>query len=100
MRELLFSISKLELIGQGEALVGGRCCGDMIYQGDAATRMVLLELGERVLVSREILIQFRRIQMYGREVDRIEPGWTAGIVIPDVLAADLKLTWTLAGENA
>ncbi len=58
MRELLFSIEKLELIGNGDAVVGGRCCRDVI-----------------------------------------EPGMTAALILPDVLASELKLMWFLNGTN-
>ena len=97
MRNLLFDIGKLELIGNGEAIVGGRCCGDRILRGDRTTSMVQLDPAQRVLNSREIVLPFDRIEAYGRTIEIIDPGMTAAVVVPIALASELRLTWFLKG---
>lgn len=97
MRHIKFTIGRIEAIGNSEALVGGRCCGDEIRRGDRTTLMIKTD-GVQEIMRRELMIIFHTIRAYDREIEIISPGMTAGIVIPDPLAELMHLNWTLEGN--
>lgn len=99
MRHIKFHIGRIEAIGNREALVGGRCCGDEIRKGDRTKFMIRTD-GVQEIMRRELMIIFHTIRAYDRELDLISPGMTAGIVIPDTLAEHMHLNWSLEGECA
>ncbi len=100
MRELLFSIDGLILLGNGDAAIIGTCHRDEIRLKDDAKSHVKLELKKHILIENETLIQFRRIQRDDKDIEVILPGEQALVIVPDCLAEQLKLTWYLSGENA
>ena len=97
MRHIKFSIGRIEAIGGGNALIGGRCIGDEIRKGDRTTAMVKSD-GVDEIMRREILIIFHTITAYGKDIEIVSPGMTAGIIIPDTLAEQMHLNWRLEGE--
>ena len=97
MRHIKFTIGRIEAIGNGEALIGGRCCGDEIRRGDRTTFMTKND-GVQEIMRRELMIIFHTIRAYDREIIVVPPGMTAGIVIPDTLAELMHLNWMLEGD--
>jgi|WetSurMetagenome_2_1015567.scaffolds.fasta_scaffold100980_1 hypothetical protein len=100
MRKLLFSVDLIELLADNRARVGGRCCADAIHKGDVASYMVMLDQLQNEVQSIPTRIDFIDIEAYKHRIDTIEPGITAGVCTSAELAAELKLGWYLAGENA
>jgi hypothetical protein len=102
MRELLFSIDRLEFIGDGKALVGRRCSRDMMKTGDQVRSMVRLSAaahGDKILEVEPVYFTLPPFQMYGKELEAIEPGCVAGIILSVQAATGLRLGWYLRGEN-
>jgi hypothetical protein len=97
MRHIKFFIGRIEAIGNREALIGGRCCGAEIRQGDRTTVMTKSD-GVHEIMRRNLMIIFHTIRVYDRGVNAISPGMTAGIIIPDTLAEELHLNWALEGD--
>ena len=97
MRHIKFIIGRLEIIGGGNALVGGRCCGDEIRCGDHATIMTKSD-GAQEIMQRDLRTIFHTIQIYGRDMDSISPGLTAGIIVPDAIAEQMHINWALEGD--
>lgn len=98
MRQIKFMIGRIESIGNGEALVGGRCCGDEIRRGDRTTFMTKTNGGQEIM-RRKLVIIFHTIRAYGKDIAVVSPGMTAGIVIPEPLAELMQLNWTLEGNG-
>jgi hypothetical protein len=46
------------------------------------------------------MIRFPEFEFYGRKIHELEPGLTAGVIIPNDVATGLRLGWYLKGENA
>jgi len=65
--------------------------------GDRATVMTKSD-GVQEIMRRDLMIIFHTILAYDRDIDAISPGMTAGIIIPDTLAEELRLNWALEGD--
>jgi hypothetical protein len=100
MRALLFSIDRLEFAGGGQALLAGRCCRDLMKTGDEARLLVLREEDGRFEKSEPILMRFPEFEVYGMKLRELEPGLTAGVLIPNEVATGLRFGWYLKGENS
>jgi hypothetical protein len=99
MRRLLFSLDRLEFQGGGKALVAGRCCGDPMKAGDRAQIMVQLSVGETVVASEPVSITMPEFLVYNQNLDTLESGLTAGLLLSVEAARGLRLGWYLKGEN-
>lgn len=100
MRQLLFSIERLAFQGGGKTLVAGRCCRDPIKDGDVAQFMVYCKEDGSFSKPEAVSVVFHGFELYGKKVDAIESGYTAGILVPDKSATGLRLGWFLKGQNA
>ncbi|WP_235278556.1 hypothetical protein [Synechococcus sp. Nb3U1] len=78
-------------------MVGGRCCGDEIRRGDRTT-VITKSDGVQEIMRRDLMIIFHTVRAYDRDIDVISPGMTAGIIVPDTLAEEMRLNWVLEGE--
>ena len=99
MRLLLFSIDRLELVGNGEALLGGRCCADDMLPGDTATEMVLRTESGQFTCAEVVDVRFDTMNLYGKPTDHISSGLTARVTVPVSTATGLRLGWYLRGQN-
>jgi len=97
MRHIKFLIGRIEAIGNCEALVGGRCCGEEIRRGDRTTVMTKSD-GVQEIMRRDLTIIFHTIRAYDRDIEVLSRGMTAGIIVPDTLAEELLLNWALEGD--
>jgi hypothetical protein len=100
MRNLLFTIDRLEFVGGGKALLAGRCCKDPIKKGDEAQFMILEAQDGRSEKSEPISLLFPEFEFYGKKIDELDSGHTAGIYIPIDVATGLRFGWLLKGKNA
>jgi hypothetical protein len=99
MRQMLFSLDRLEFQGDGKALVGGRCCGDPMKTGDRARLMVQLGVGEEVVASEPVSVTMPEFLVYNHKLDSLESGLSAGLLLSVDVARGLRLGWYLTGEN-
>ncbi len=104
MRQMLFSLDRMEFQGGGKALVAGRCCGDPMKTGDRAQLMVLLSIGERgessVVASEPVSVTMPEFLCFNHKLDTLDSGYTAGIMLSVEEAIGLRLGWYLKGQNA
>jgi hypothetical protein len=104
MRQLLFSLDRLEFQGSGKALVVGRCCGDPMKTGDQAQLMVRLSVGGRVetsiVASEPFSVSMPLFLVHDRKLDTLDSGYVAGLVLSVEVATGLRLGWYLKGQNA
>jgi hypothetical protein len=100
MRDLLFSIDRIEFVGGGQTMLAGRCCRDPIRAGDEARFLVFREEDGRFEKFEPILVRFQEFQLYGKEVREVPSGYTAGALLPNEMTTGLRFGWYLKGENA
>ena len=82
MRLLLFSIDRLELVGNGEALLGGRCCADDMLPGDTATEMVLRTESGQFTCAEVVDVRFDTMNLYGKPTDQPDTAPNGGPAMP------------------
>jgi len=103
MRQMLFSLDRLEFHSDGKVMVAGRCCGDPMKTGDRAQSMVLLSFSDRgetsVVASESVSVTMSEFLIFHYRLDTLEPGYTAGILLSVDEAVGLRLGWYLKGEN-
>lgn len=99
MRQILFSLDRLEFQGGGKALVGGCCCGDSMKTGDRAQLMVQLGVGGEIIASEPVSVTMPEFLVYNHKLDSLDSGLTAGLLLSVDVARGLRLSWYLKGEN-
>ena len=91
MRSVLFTVGRLEFVGSGKFMVGGRNCRDELRRGDRLTLA-------KCCGSGEIEVQVDEITMYNRSVTDVAPGMTAGLFFDNDLAGHFCLGSELHGD--
>jgi hypothetical protein len=91
MRTVLFTVERLEFIGSGKFMVGGRNCRDELRRGD---RLRLT----KGCGSEEIEVQVDEITMYNRTVTDVAHSMTAGLFFSNDLAGHFRLGSELHGD--
>ena len=91
MRSVLFTVGRLEFIGSGKFLVGGRNCRDELRCGD---RLKL----KNGCGSGQIEVLVDEIEAYDRRVTEVGSGMTAGLFFSSDLAPHFRLGSELYGE--
>ena len=91
MRSVLFTVGRLEFIGSGKFLVGGRNCGDELRHGDG----LKLRNG---CGSEQIEVLVDEIKAYDRTATEVPSGMTAGLLFSNDLAPHFRLGSELYAE--
>ena len=91
MRTVLFTVERLEFVGSGKFMAGGRNCRDELRRGD---RLRLT----RGCASETIEVQADEITMYNRTVSDVAHGMTAGLFFSNDLAGHFCLGAELRGD--
>ncbi len=91
MRNVLFTVGRLEHVGWGKFMVGGRNCRDELRRGDRLT----LRKG---CGADHIEVVVDEIRMYNRTVTQVSPGYTAGLFFSNDLAPHFRLDSELHAE--
>ena len=86
----MFMIPKLEYIGSGKFMVGGRNCENELRKGDTL-RVECESIPENIEVTID------EISMYGRTVTEVDSGLTACLLFDDNLARYFALGGKLSG---
>ena len=84
MRSVVFSVGRLEFVGSGKFLVGGRNCREELRRGD---RLKLKNGSEGEQI--EVLVD--EIKAYDRTVTEVGSGMTAALYFGAELAAHFHL---------
>ena len=93
MRSVLFTVGRLEFVGSGKFMVGGRNCQDELRRGDRLT----LRKG---CGAEQIEVVVDGITMYNRTVTEVSHGMTAGLFFSNDLAPHFRLDSELYAEIA
>lgn len=91
MRTVLFTVERLEFVGSGKFLVGGRNCRDELRCGDRL-RLTKGHSSDGI----EVLVE--EITMYNRIVTEVAHGMTAGLFFNNDLARHFCLGSELHGN--
>jgi len=84
MRTVLFTVERLEFVGSGKFMVGGRNCRDELHRGD---RLRL----SKGCGTEQIEVLVDEIKMYNRAVTEVASAMTAGLFFSNDLAAHFHL---------
>ena len=87
----MFTVGRLEFIGSGKFLVGGRNCRDELRRGD---RLKL----KNGCGAEHIEVVVDEITMYNRTVIEVSHGMTAGLFFSNDLAPHFRLDSELHAE--
>lgn len=93
MRAILFIVGRLEFIGSGKFMVGGRNCQDELRRGD---RLWLRSAFD----SKQIEVIVSEITWYNRNVEEVGSGHTAALLFSNDLAPHFRLNSELHREAA
>jgi hypothetical protein len=91
MRIVVFSVGRLEFVGSGKFLVGGRNCRDELRRGDR----LRLKNG---CGTEQIEVLVEEIRAYDRAVAEVASGMTAGLYFSNDLAEHFRLGSELHAE--
>jgi hypothetical protein len=93
MRTFIFTVERLEFVGGGKFLLGGRNCKDVLRRGD---RLHVRNKSE-ALKDAEFCVD--EILFYNHTVETVDPGHTAGLFFSNELACHVRLGDELYGQS-
>jgi hypothetical protein len=93
MRTLLFTVDRLEFVGAGKFMIGGRNCADQLRRGDR------LHVRDENNAESTPVFCVDEIIFYNRTVEVVDPGHSAGLFFPNALAPHVRLGDQLRGES-
>ena len=93
MRTLLFTVDRLEFVGDSKFMIGGRNCADQLRRGDR------LHVRDEENAESTPVFCVDQIIFYGRTVEVVDPGCTAGLFCPNALAPHVRLGDELRGKS-
>ncbi len=91
MRSVLFTVGRLEHVGSGKFVVGGRNCRDELRRSDRLT----LRNG---CGADHVEVTIDEITVYNRTVREVSHGLTAGLLFSNDLARHFRLDSELYAE--
>ena len=91
MRTVVFSVGRLEFVGAGKFLVGGRNCRNELRRGDR----LRLKNG---CGNEQIEVLVEEIRAYDRPLTEVASGMTAGLYFSNDLAPHFRLGSELHAE--